>query len=213
MSGGGRWFKFYEGALDDPKVQRLPPDVFKGWVNILCLASKGKGELPSIGDIAFALRITDREADSLVMALVSAGLLDDFNDCMMPHNWQERQGVDLTAADRMRRYRERKKDERNDRNALRVTPVTATAIEEKRKEERREDAREARDPSLLIFPKDGTIEYTPWAAMSRAAAPGADPDHMASEFRKFCHGKDMKWDEPGISKAFATFCRSQRKSA
>ena len=28
-----RWFRFYDAALDDPKVQRLPPAIFKlTWV-------------------------------------------------------------------------------------------------------------------------------------------------------------------------------------
>ena len=72
-----RWFRFYEGALDDPKVQRLPPPVFKGWVNLLCLASRDKGRLPSLSDIAFALRVTEHEADTLIQALLTAGLIDD----------------------------------------------------------------------------------------------------------------------------------------
>ena len=35
-----KWFRFYHDAIDDPKVQRLPGDVFKFWVNLLCLASR-----------------------------------------------------------------------------------------------------------------------------------------------------------------------------
>jgi len=125
-----RWFCFHDGALDDPKVQRLPPDVFKGWINILCLASKGDAQgspaLPPLADIAFALRISEREADSLITALMTAGLLDDTPTGMVPHNWDARQHKDRTVAERMRRYRSRKADERNGHNALRVTAVTVT---------------------------------------------------------------------------------------
>jgi hypothetical protein len=104
-----RWFRFYEGALDDPKVQRLSPAVFKGWVNLLCLASKHKGKLPGLADIAFALRISDHEADSLIAALMDVGLIDDVGDGMQPHKWYERQYQDPTNAERQRNFRERNK--------------------------------------------------------------------------------------------------------
>ena len=48
-----RWFRFYDEALDDPKVQRLAPHLFKTWINLLCLASKEDGTMPSNDDIAF----------------------------------------------------------------------------------------------------------------------------------------------------------------
>ena len=53
-----RWFRFYDEALDDPKVQRLAPHLFKTWINLLCLASKEDGTMPSNDDIAFRLRIS-----------------------------------------------------------------------------------------------------------------------------------------------------------
>ena len=41
-----RWFRFYNEALDDPKVQKLPPALFKSWVNLLCLTARHDGTLP-----------------------------------------------------------------------------------------------------------------------------------------------------------------------
>ena len=35
----GGWFRAYNGIIDDPKVQRLAPHFFKGWICLLCLAS------------------------------------------------------------------------------------------------------------------------------------------------------------------------------
>jgi len=119
-----RWFRFYDGALDDPKVQRLSPQVFKGWVNVLCLASKSKGKLPSLADIAFALRISDHEADTLMQALVSAGLIDDVGGSMVPHRWYERQYEDTTNAERQRKFRERKKEKTSVTRYAAVTTVT-----------------------------------------------------------------------------------------
>jgi hypothetical protein len=112
-----RWFRFYDTALDDPKVQRLTPDIFKAWVNILCLASRNEGILPSMHDIAFALRLPDHQADTIIMALIEAGLLEDNQGDLIPHNWHKRQFLDRTNAQRQRRYRERLKVETS-RNAV-----------------------------------------------------------------------------------------------
>jgi hypothetical protein len=116
-----RWFRFYDSVLDDPKVQRLADHLFRGWVNVLCLASKNGGILPSIPDIAFALRIPDDQADSLIQALLDAGLLEDDGDELVVHNWSERQFLDRTNAQRQKRFRERHKaktDVKTDRNAV-----------------------------------------------------------------------------------------------
>ena len=40
-----RWFRMYEEILDDPKVQKLPDDLFKAWVNVLALSSRNGGKL------------------------------------------------------------------------------------------------------------------------------------------------------------------------
>lgn len=160
-----RWFRFYDTALDDPKVQRLAPDVFKGWVNILCLASKHGGSLPSLQDVAFALRISDREADSLVTVLLSAGLLDDAPNGLTPHKWAERQYSDTTAAERMRKYRARKANTKGVTDALRVTPVTVTPPEEDtdtdtEKKEKKGIARKRAAPIPEGFPFEADIRWT-----------------------------------------------------
>jgi hypothetical protein len=116
-----RWFRFYDSVLDDPKVQRLPDHIFRGWVNVLCLASRGAGELPQIPDIAFALRIPDDAADSLVQALLDAGLIEDAGDRLIVHNWSERQFTDKTNALRQKRFREKNR-------LLRVTSTDSNAV-------------------------------------------------------------------------------------
>src|SRR5215468_7699189 len=86
------WLRLYTDLLNDPKVQRLAPEHFKGWVNLLCLAKENDGLLPSIEDIAFRLRIEDAQAGELIEALKARGLLDDHGGGQMaPHNWAGRQ--------------------------------------------------------------------------------------------------------------------------
>ena len=106
-----RWFRLYDDLLDDPKVQRLRPPLFKMWVNLLCLTSRNHGELPVIADIAFALRLDEETAKSALGELTTLGLIDDENG-LRPHNWDKRQfrsDLDPTAAERQQAKRERDK--------------------------------------------------------------------------------------------------------
>ena len=41
-----RWFRMYAEVVDDPKVQRLSPALFRAWVNVLCLAASNGGVVP-----------------------------------------------------------------------------------------------------------------------------------------------------------------------
>lgn len=107
-----RWFRLYDEILDDPKVQRLAPAVFKAWINLLALASRNGGLLPPVDDIAFALRIDAKTVSSHLRALTAEGLLDNTDGILSPHNWNERQFTsdrDPTATERKRRQRERTK--------------------------------------------------------------------------------------------------------
>ena len=102
-----RWFRIYDEALNDPKVQKLAPHLFKTWFNLLCLANKaGNGVLPSISDIAYHLRISDIDAQAAVDDLIMAGLLDISADKKLtPHNWAERQAPSDKSKDRTRKWR------------------------------------------------------------------------------------------------------------
>jgi hypothetical protein len=108
----------YSDVLDDPKVQRLPGDLFKVWVNLLCLASRNEGVLPPIEDIAFALRMSQDVTVTVTADLVTRGLLDDC-DGLSPHNWAERQfksDAPESAAERKRAQRAREKERQKAEN-------------------------------------------------------------------------------------------------
>lgn len=126
-----RWFRLYTDVLDDPKVQKLPPVLFKTWVNLLCLAGRHNGSLPDIEDIAFSLRLDDETCRAHICDLVERGLIDA-GEGLRPHNWDGRQfksDQDETAAERQRRKRERDKAETSPRDTAehvtRDTPVTS----------------------------------------------------------------------------------------
>lgn len=100
-----RWFRFYDAALDDPKVQRLSGDLFKSWINLLCLASRNGGRLPDLPDVSFAMRISEAEVQSVIGKLSVAGLMDATEDGWEPHNWAARQYKSDSSTERVREHR------------------------------------------------------------------------------------------------------------
>lgn len=109
-----RWFRMYDELLDDPKVQKLPAHDFRGWVNLLCLASRNDGRLPPVSDIAFALRETQDAVSTLLERLLDGGLIERRSGGAdgahyAPYRWDERQYKSDTSTGRVKRFRERSK--------------------------------------------------------------------------------------------------------
>lgn len=126
-----RWFRAYSEALDDPKVQRLHPTLFKAWFNLLCLACQHDGTLPSNDDIAFRLRVSVQDAQSYMDELIMAGLIDIRPDgSRTPHNWETRQFVSDSSTERVRKHRKRKqKTEGNVDETFHETPPEQSRAE------------------------------------------------------------------------------------
>ena len=114
-----RWFRFYNETLDDPKVQKLSPALFKAWVNLLCLTARHDGTLPPATDIAFALRLSDATVVTTLDELVGAGLLDHDETGLRPHNWRSRQYASDVSTERVKQHRNGK---RNVSPSVAVTP-------------------------------------------------------------------------------------------
>lgn len=92
------WFRLYHDLVDDPKVQRLPGETFKFWINVLCLASQSREEGfidLDVEDIAWRTRMSESEARGHLDALIDAGLVDrdeEDSESLWIHNWLGRQG-------------------------------------------------------------------------------------------------------------------------
>lgn len=105
-----KWLRLYTEVLSDPKVQRLPAEDFRHWINILCVASVNDGVLPHIEDVAFALRLSNREAKAMVTRLTKALLIDPpetDDSCGSPHGWDARQYRSDNSTERVKRFRKR----------------------------------------------------------------------------------------------------------
>ena len=71
-----KWFRFYHEAYRNPKVQDMRPELFKFWVNFLCIASESepRGVVASEGHLRRALGLSKgtvvrycRELEGLVL--------------------------------------------------------------------------------------------------------------------------------------------------
>jgi hypothetical protein len=102
-----RWFRVYDDLIDDPKVQRLDPTLFKTLINLWCLASANEGVIPAIDEIPFKLRMKPEKAQRMLSELRAAGLIDDDERRARPHNWDSRQFISDGSTSRVKRFRER----------------------------------------------------------------------------------------------------------
>ena len=104
------WFRFYTRTLESRKAQALSPSTFKGWVNLLCLASIYEGTLPDFPEIAFRLRCSDRQVEELIAQLEAANLIDRNNmGRFQMHDWNEHQYVSDNSTQRVKKHREKQR--------------------------------------------------------------------------------------------------------
>lgn len=144
MTASLPWFRIYDEALDDPKVQRLSDALFRHWFNLLCLANRGnpRGRLPEkLEDIAYSLRLTPRKTRQVLDELTARGLLvlEQSTSRVMPNRWDERQKKSDSSAERVARHRD-KQEARNVTQPLQKRNSNALDIEKETDTEKsRED--------------------------------------------------------------------------
>jgi hypothetical protein len=193
-----RWFRIYDELLDDPKVQRLPAEDFKGWMNLLCLASRHGGKLPCIADIAFALRLPEDAVSTLLERLLNGGLIEKRSggaDGMhyAPYRWDERQYKSDTSTGRVKRFRERSKP-------VAETPPETEAETEEEKPIANAIGKKA-DPRGTRLPADwGPSPLTEKTAEMVAAWPVGMLERELSKFRDHfaktpgARGRSLDWN-------------------
>ena len=110
----GKWFRFYDGALDDPKIIKLTDQLFRTWVNVMAVASRNGGVLPAVDELALILRLSVREAFHLLNELESIELIDrhcnGHETVLSPHNWALQKRVSDCSTERVQRFRKRKRN-------------------------------------------------------------------------------------------------------
>lgn len=182
-----QWFRLYNDVVNDPKVQRLPAETFRGWINILCIASKNDGVLPCIEDIAFTLRMDESAATELISALQTAGLIEQTEAGAAPHKWRDRQFKSDTSTDRVKRHRAKRHE--TERNV--TCNVSETASETDQSQSRADTDTESppKPPSRGGKTKRGSrldLDALPseWASWARDEGFG-NPEREFDRFRDY----------------------------
>ena len=134
------WFRIHAAGSsslpDNRKIQSLPPPLFKWLVNLWCFACRNNGILPSFEDIAWTMRCTIKQVEAAVSQLQEKRFIDTVDGHFVAHDWGEHQFETDTSYERVKRFRERKRNvsvtERNsdsetDDNGPRNVSVTPRA--------------------------------------------------------------------------------------
>ncbi len=111
-----RWFRFYDDAINDPKLLKLSDRMHRAWVGLLCIASKNEGQLPAMEDCALMLRLQPERMAEALVSVVGAGLLDRDGATLSPHKWNVRQYKSDVSTERVKRFRQ------HPRNAAETPP-------------------------------------------------------------------------------------------
>ena len=144
-----RWWRAYDEAVDDPKLLMLSDKTHRGWFNLLCVASIYGGALPGLDVVTVKLRSTPAKVKALIEELIVAGLIDDVGGKLIPHNWNSRQYKSDVSTDRVKRFRNGK------RNVSETPPETETETDKKVVEDTR--ARLVSDDALSLAAEIGKL--------------------------------------------------------
>lgn len=116
---GAKWLRSWRCKLSSRKVFSLTDAQYRFWDMCLC-ATDGDGNLPSMPDLAFTFRMSEREVSARILELVELRFIDPImmgaTASYRMHDWekwQRKADVDMTAATRQRRRRRRLKRDGN----------------------------------------------------------------------------------------------------
>lgn len=101
------WLRLYTDFVYSRKVCRLPEKMQARLVKLWCLHQSGHLVGASTADLAYELRLPEREVKETLGVLTKAGFLDPDGT---PHNWDKRQFASDNTTARTRAHRERSRE-------------------------------------------------------------------------------------------------------
>lgn len=174
-----QWFRMYSEFSTDPKVQSMPEHMQRRLVMIFCMQNAGMlhdvtnvtGVTSPLHEtyISFFLRINDDELAKTKEIFISKGFIDNDWNVL---NWDKRQFAESSSAERVRRYRERKKQENV--TQCNTGNVTVTVNSNPQKQSRSRADTEAEKKEKLKEKKLSTSSVAPPVQPSPAAVPVAN---------------------------------------
>lgn len=200
------WFRLYAEFAHDPKVQMMSEAMQRRYIMLMCMRCNGDVTLHD-EEVAFHLRISDEDWKQTKELFIKKGFIDEQLNLL---NWEKRQfKTDSTSssAERVRRYREKKKQAGNADETLPVTlPVTPdNALDtdtdtdtEKNKEPNgsvgsadlsgdKKNSEEGEKPSLPICPVQKVVD------LYHEVLPELPRVRLLNDGRRRAVGKLWKW--------------------
>lgn len=116
-----QWFRLYQEFATDAKVQMLSEINQRRLVMLFCFRCNSDVTLQD-EEVAFQLRITSEEWASTKAEFIKRGFIDKYNNVL---NWDKRQYVSDSSNQRVKRHREKVKQECN----VTVTPPETEQIQ------------------------------------------------------------------------------------
>ena len=120
ISKNNYWIKLYHEIIHDPKMGRLPDNVWRRCIELFLMAGEMQqdGQLPDFDTIAWELRVKNPEHLEAEMShLQSVGILTLCEGCWIVTKFAERQAK-IADADKQKAYRDRQ----------RVTPTVTETL-------------------------------------------------------------------------------------
>jgi len=154
------WFRLYSEFAHDPKIQMLSEAMQRRYVMLLCLRCSETLETLHETEIAFQLRLDEAQLLETKQLFISKNFIDKHWKIL---NWDKRQFVSDSSTMRVRKYRDKKKQDSNDDETLPKRPsnVVDTDADTDKKQNSKRGSRLSQD---FIFPKewcDFLIEQRP----------------------------------------------------
>lgn len=120
------WIKLYLEILDDPKMGMLPADLWRFTVELFLLAGEinCNGTLQHVTQISWRLRYSVTQVETWLKELEKIGIVKEAENGWIVSHFEARQAAS-EAKERVKRFRERQKEQKVKRN---VTDVTVTSV-------------------------------------------------------------------------------------
>lgn len=167
------WFRLYSEFAHDPKIQMLPEAMQRRYVMLLCLRCSETLETLHETEIAFQLRLDEAQLLETKQLFISKNFIDKHWKIL---NWDKRQFVSDSSTMRVRKYRDKKKQEGNDDETLPKRPSNAVDTDTDKKQNRNKlGSRLAQD---FIFPSD-------WLVFCKQERPDLQPVQTFEKFKDY----------------------------
>ena len=113
------WLKLYIEILDDPKMGRLPDNVWRRAIELFMVAKEHNqdGHLPDIEELAWRLRIEPEQLTVEVEQLLGLGILETNDGTLVVTNFATRQAPS-PVKERVARHRDKKRREQEESNDM-----------------------------------------------------------------------------------------------